>query len=184
MSGKSPFQAFLHRAAAANLLVLLLCIPFWHIAVLESLGITALTVFYHLAVRLFLGEWLLMRLIPAHPDWHARRYRVSPWEQALYERLGVKRWKRSMPTYDPAEYSGSLDHIIEATCRSETVHLCNVPASFLPLLFSLAFGAFPVFLLTSLAAAALDLAFVIVQRYNRPRLIRAYEKQTARRAVR
>lgn len=39
------------------------------------------------------------------------------------------------------------------------------------------FGAFPAFLLTSLGAELTDAAFVIVQRYNRPRVIRLIPKQ-------
>ena len=45
------------------------------------------------------------------------------------------------------------------------------------LLFAIPFGAFPVFLLTSLGAALTDAVFVIVQRYNRPRVIRLIPKR-------
>ena len=49
--------------------------------------------------------------------------------------------------------------------------------SFLPLAFSLVFGSFPVFLITSILSAALDLVFVALQRCNRPRLMRLIQKQ-------
>ena len=39
-------------------------------------------------------------------------------------------------------------------------------------LFALVFDSFFVFLVTSLAAVCFDLVFVIMQRFNRPRLIR------------
>ena len=50
-------------------------------------------------------------------------------------------------------------------------------ASFVPLLFSLAVGVLPVFLITSLIAAAFDMIFVIIQRYNRPRLLRLINRR-------
>ena len=52
--------------------------------------------------------------------------------------------------------------------------------SFLPLLTVPLFDEFAVFFLTSLVAAMYDSIFVMAQRYNRPRLVRIYEKQEAR----
>ncbi len=62
-------------------------------------------------------------------------------------------------------------------CQSEIVHAVIILLSFVPLPGTIPFGAFPVFLLTSLAAALTDTVFVIVQRYNRPRVIRLAEMQ-------
>ncbi|MDE5740910.1 MAG: hypothetical protein K2H90_00505, partial [Oscillospiraceae bacterium] len=106
---------------------------------------------------------------------------LKPWflpkdfEAGLYKRLGVKRWKNKMPTYNPDTFSlekHSVEEILGASCQAEIVHEINVIASFVPLLFSLAVGVFPVFLITSLIAAAFDMIFVIIQRYNRPRILR------------
>lgn len=57
-------------------------------------------------------------------------------------------------------------------CQSELVHETNVLFSFVPVLFSLWFGEAAIFIVTSALAAAFDLAFVIMQRYNRPTVIR------------
>ena len=64
------------------------------------------------------------------------------------------------------------DEIAQAMCQAELVHETIVILSFVPVAFSAVFGAFWVFLITSLCAAAFDLMFVIIQRYNRPRIIR------------
>ena len=141
---------------------------------------TALTVFYHLAVRLILGEWVIPRLCERGIDGSRDWFRVHAWETALYRRLKVHRWKGAVPTYSPDEFSmrdHTLKEIVEATCRAELVHEVNAAASFLPLLFALWFGALPVFLITSIAAAAFDLGFVAVQRYNRPRLTRLIQME-------
>ena len=45
--------------------------------------------------------------------------------------------------------------------------------SFPPMLLAVPFGAIEVFALTSILGCILDLLFVIIQRYNRPRLLRA-----------
>lgn len=136
---------------------------------------TALTVFYHLGFRLLLGEYILPKLVYSKICSDSPWFRTSKAEGALYKKLNIKRFKDRLPTYNPNEFSlkeHSLEEIVEATCRAEIIHEVNFILSFLPLLFSLKFGAFLVFLITSLAAACFDLLFVIVQRYNRPRILR------------
>ena len=84
-----------------------------------------------------------------------------------------------MPTYSPDEFDikkHSIEEIVQATCQSEIVHELNVVASFIPLVFSIVFGDFFVFLITSLVAACFDLVFVMMQRFNRPRLMRMIKK--------
>ena len=66
-------------------------------------------------------------------------------------------------------------------CGAELVHEVIILFSFLPLLFTIPFGAFPVFLITSLLAAMYDSIFVVAQRSNRPRLVRILQKKEAAR---
>lgn len=69
-----------------------------------------------------------------------------------------------------------LDSVIRATCQAEVVHEIIIIVSFIPVVFSLWVGALPVFIITSFFGAAVcDLVFVVLQRYNRPRLIRLRE---------
>ena len=87
-----------------------------------------------------------------------------------------------MPTYDPSAFSmkeHTLEQVIRNMCGAEIVHEIIIVFSFIPISFSLLFGDFPVFLITSLAAALYDSIFVIIQRYNRPRLVRILNKQEA-----
>jgi len=56
------------------------------------------------------------------------------------------------------------------------VHEVIVALSFVPVIFSVWFESFGVFLITSVLAAGFDMMFVIMQRYNRPRLVRLLEK--------
>ena len=147
--------------------------------VLFSLAITFGTVFYHLAVRLAVGQGIDARL-------HNRVDYTKPWfqekafEKKLYEGLRVKKWKKHMPTFTPEEFdlqSRGPEEIVQVTCQSEIVHEVNVLLSFVPLLFSVWFGSLDVFLITSCAAALFDSLFVIMQRYNRPRLMRLLRRR-------
>ena len=189
MRFKSGFQAAMWRACIASLICLIAFQVLYGALDLELLSIlrtTALTVFYHIAVRLLLGEWLVPQVCARGIDANRAWFQVRQWETALYRRLRVHRWKGDMPTYSLDEFSmhdRELKEIVQATCRAELVHEVNAVASFVPLLFSLWFGALPVFVITSIAAAAFDLVFVMMQRYNRPRLRRLLEMQEKRRGI-
>ena len=147
--------------------------------VLLSLAITFGTVGYHLWMRLLVG-FCFNRFMANRADYRAWWFRPRRWEAPLYQRLGVKKWKKHLPTYEPELFSPALhswDEIAQAMCQSELVHETNMPLSFLPLLAVTKFGALPVFLITSVLAAVFDGVFVIIQRYNRPRIIRLLDRQ-------
>ena len=144
-----------------------------------SFAITFGTFFYHFAMRLLVGH-LVNHIMRNKADYHKPRYQLRPFEAKLYKWLKVKKWKGSMPTYDPSVFDPKLhswDEIAQAMCQAEIVHEVIAVLSFLPLFAAIPFGTFPVFLLTSLLAAAYDLSFVIMQRYNRPRILRFIDKE-------
>ena len=146
---------------------------------LLSAAITTGTTFYHFAVRLVVGS-----IVPSciqKPMAH-RWFAQKRFEPRMYAFLRVKQWKDHMPTYDPASFSlrhNSLERIVYNSCVSEAVHTVIVLFSFVPILFSLWWDALPVFLITSILAALFDSCFIIMQRYNRPRLVRILRKKEA-----
>ena len=73
-----------------------------------------------------------------------------------------------------------LSLLIQASGQAEIVHEVITMLSFVPTLFTVWFGAAGVFQTTTCLAALLDAAFVMVQRYNRPRLLRLIQKQSKR----
>lgn len=151
-----------------------------------SFAITFGTFFYHFAMRLLVG-YGLNRVMNNRADYTKKWYRLRPFEEKLYGFLQVKKWKGRMPTYDPSLFDRRLhswEEIAQAMCQAELVHEFIVVLSFLPLLAAIPFGSFFIFLTTSLLSAAFDLCFVIMQRFNRPRIIaligrkaKALEKQ-------
>lgn len=56
-------------------------------------------------------------------------------------------------------------------CQAELVHETIVVLSFLPIAGGIRFGAYPVFIITTVLAAGYDLLFVMMQRYNRQRVL-------------
>lgn len=139
-----------------------------------SLAITFGTFSYHFVMRLLVGL-AFHAAMHNRADYRKRWYAVGPREMAAYEKLKVKQWKNKMPTFDPAVFDPrqhTWDEIAQAMCQAELVHETIVVLSFLPIAGGIRFGAYPVFILTSVFAAACDAMFVMMQRYNRTRVLR------------
>ena len=111
-----------------------------------SAAITFGTVAFHIIMRLLVGS-IVDCMMHNHADYDKKWYQLRP-----------------------------FDEIAQATCQSEIVHEINMVVSFLPLFAAYLFGSFMVFLITSTLAACFDLLFVIMQRYNRPRLVKLAKK--------
>lgn len=144
-----------------------------------SLAITFGTVSYHLVMRLLVGG-AFQAVMQNHADLRKRWYRVGRREMAVYEALKVKRWKRRMPTYDNALFDPRLhtwNEVAQAMCQAELVHETIALLSFLPIAAGLRFGAYPVFIVTSVLSAGYDLLFVMMQRYNRQRIMVLLERK-------
>lgn len=143
------------------------------------LAITFGTISYHFVMRLLTG--LVLRTVMRNKaDYEKRWYQVGRREAALYEKLGVKRWKHSMPTYDPTQFDPRIhtwQEIAQAMCQAELVHEVIAILSFLPIAAGTVFGAYPVFIITSVLSALFDMMFVVMQRYNRRRVIRLVKRQ-------
>ena len=147
-------------------------------SVIFSAAITFGTIFYHLAIRLIVGLILDARY-HNHMDYTRKWFIEKPFEQKLYKKLQVKKWKKWFPTFNPQDFNlknRSVTEIIQATCQSEIVHEINMVLSFVPIAFSIWFGSLGVFIITSCAAFLFDSIFVIMQRFNRPRLLRLIKK--------
>ena len=147
--------------------------------VVFSVAITFGTIFYHLAVRLAVG-YLVDAKYHNRMDYTRKWFAERAFEPKLYKMIRVKKWKKWFPAFNPQDFdikSRSVTEIVQVTCQAEIVHEVNMVLSFVPIVFSVWFGSLGVFALTSCAAFLFDSIFVIMQRYNRPRLIRLM-KQT------
>ena len=146
--------------------------------IIFSVAITCGTIFYHFAVRLAVGL-LIDAKYHNRMDYTKKWFTEKGFERKLYKLIQVKKWKKWLPTFSPQNFdikSHSIEDIVQVTCQAEAVHEVNMVLSFIPVTFSVWFGSLGVFLLTSFAAFLFDSIFVIMQRYNRPRLIRLIRK--------
>lgn len=158
--------------AAAFLTAILF--QYFHRGIYLTLAITFGTTAYHFGIRLLVGLLYNVRM-KNQADYTKKWYQIHSWESKLYQFLKVKSWKDRMPSYHPESFSikyHTWDEIAQAMCQSELVHETNMVLSFLPLAASRWFGAFSVFLITSVCGAVFDLLFVIMQRYNRARIMK------------
>ncbi len=139
-----------------------------------TLLITSGTVFYHFAMRLCVG-YGVDGIFHNKMNYKARWFLPRKWEKRFYEILRVKKWKKHLPTFVPESFdmrSHSAEELVAVTCQSEIVHEIIMVLSLLPILFSVWAGELAVFLITSVLSFLFDSLFVILQRYNRPRLMR------------
>lgn len=144
----------------------------------QSLYITFMTFSYHFVMRLIVGA-VINPLFGKKYDYNSKWFTQKPFEKKLYKFLKVKKWKEKVPTWSPGAFSlgnDTLHNIAMGMCGAEVVHEVIVVLSFVPILFSIEFGAPAVFVITSILAAAFDMIFVIVQRYNRPRIVKILNK--------
>lgn len=151
----------------------------FHQDIYLTFAITFGTICYHLGMRLLVGGLFDIGM-NNRADYTKKWYQTHSWENKLYQILKVKKWKDKMPTYQPELFScrqHTWDEIAQAMCQSELTHETCALLSFLPLIASKWFGAFYVFLITSVCSAAFDLMLVIMQRYNRNRIMKIISKK-------
>ena len=167
-------------AIVSTMLTIILFIihRFFDIEIIETLGITFLTISFHFDIRLAIGS--IVPLFKSSINVNNKWFKLNKIENKLYEIMRVKKWKSKAPTYEPDEFNvekHTYKEIVVNMCNSEIVHEINVLISYLLLIFIIWFGSPIVFILTSILASIYDLQFVIIQRYNRPRIIKIMKRK-------
>lgn len=103
-------------------------------------------------------------------------YSQTDLEKRLYKKLKVKEWKNKLPTYDNSMFkikSGSKEDVIKLMIQSENVHLLLIFLSYVPIFWSRTFGHWEWMLVMAFVFSIVHIPFVIVQRFNLPRIINA-----------
>ena len=141
-------------------------------------GITAFTIMYHFWGRIIMGN--ISKLFKKHLNYNQWWFKQKKFEKGLYKLLRVKEWKGKALTYNPELFSlkeNSLEDIANTMVKAETDHWINEVISLSTLLFPLLWGQFWIFLITAVAAMIFDAQFIVIQRYNRPRIVKILEKK-------
>ena len=139
-------------------------------------GIVAFMIMYHLGLRIFFGT-----ITPRFGiNYKNRFFKPLFFEERLYEILKVRQWKDKALTYDPDAFSPkkhTWEEIANTMSKSEIDHWINEAISLTSILFSLIWGQFYLFLTTAILAMLFDAQFIVIQRYNRPLVIKLLEKK-------
>ena len=146
-----------------------------------TLTITFITINYHIFIRALCGTIFSIVKI----NGNERIFNVSEKELKIYEKLNVKSWKEKLPTYKPELFKErDLNKLYSNMLHSELVHIAIVFFSYVPLIISIFYSylhdSILIFLFTSIFASLLDTSFIILQRYNRPRVKHLMTLQTLR----
>lgn len=148
-----------------------------------ALSIAGAFIFKHWLFMFVATEMILFHLVPpfavllsmlAYKKKLWFWFNQFSWEKSLYKKLNVKHWKKHIPSYDTSAFSIKLDSnedVIKLMIQSENVHLILFFASFVPLLLGKHFSNWPAMIVLSILFALSHLPFVIVQRYNLPRIL-------------
>lgn len=104
------------------------------------------------------------------PFWFSQ----AGWENRLYKKLKVKKWKDILPTYNSSQFktnSKSKEDLIKVMIQSENVHLLLIFLSYVPVFLGKYYGHWVAMILIAFVFSLLHIPFVIVQRFNLPRII-------------
>lgn len=140
--------------------------------------ITAFTIMYHFWVRIIMGN--VSKLFKKHINYKQWLFKERKFEKKLYKLLRVKKWKGKALTYNPESFSlkeHSLEEIVNTMSKSEVDHWINEAISLSTILFAIPWGMLWLFLVTAIAAMIFDSQFIIIQRYNRPRVVAILERE-------
>lgn len=170
---------FMYCVIALTVILSALCFTLYYTGFTDSVavlwtGITAFTVMYHFWVRIILGNVTKLFRI----DYRQRWFREHKFEKKLYGFLRVREWRDKVLTYNPDSFlmeKNSLEQIANTMAKAETDHWINEIVSVTTMFFPLLWGAFPIFFITALAAMLFDAQFILVQRHNRPKVVRLIE---------
>lgn len=176
---------FMYAVIAGTILVWPVCFYLWYGGKTQNnavlwVGIVAFMFMYHFGLRIIMGGVTKLFAIDRDHRWFKER----GFEKKLYKFLRVKKWKDKVLTYSPELFdvkSRTMSEIADTMVKAETDHWVNELISLASILFSLLWGETWIFVLTAVLAMLFDAQFIVIQRYNRPKVLRILKMQEARR---
>ena len=177
---------FMYAVIGITIVMSIICFSLYYTSINSSnvilwIGVTAFTILYHFWVRIIMGN--VSKLFDkkiTHKHWWFKEKRF---EKKLYKILKVKSWKGKALTYNPEQFDlkeNSLESVLHTMTKSEVDHWINEIISISTMFFSFIWGEAWIFVITAIAAMIFDCQFIIIQRYNRPRVLKILEKQKSK----
>lgn len=134
-------------------------------------------------------SFLLGRCIrPEHMDWNRFPYSIYAFEKdgRIYRKIGIHHWQNKVPDMSRifpkmmppkrmvGTSTGALRRMIQETCTAELIHGLLCLTGFYCIALWPGNGGI---ILSVLNVVLFNLPFMLIQRYNRPRLLRLYLRQ-------
>lgn len=151
-----------------------------------TLYVVFMTLSYHFIMRCIVGE--IIEATYKNKDFHYSSfwYKEHRFEKKIYKFLHIHKLKANAITARPENFdlkTNSLEDLLHTITQAEVVHEINIVLSFLPCILIIWYGVPLVFILISIFGAICDSFFVMIQRYNRPRVIKLYKIMQKRNAI-
>ena len=146
--------------------------------IIEVITITVGIALYQVAMRIAVGT-VVNLIMNNKANYKNVWFCEKSFENKLYRLIRVRKWKKYVPTYTPDTFDTTkktVKEIVEATCQAEIVHEVIMIFSLLPITLIPLLGGAVAMIITSVLSMMIDSVFVILQRYNRPKLVRVMER--------
>ena len=181
---KSGPAIFMDCVIVITLIISIICFYLYYGNIYQNemilwIGIIAFTIMYHFGVRIIMGN--VSKIFKKHINYRQWWFKEKRFEKNLYKLLRVKEWKGKALTYNPESFSlkkHSLEEIANTMVKSEVDHWINEVISLSTLLFIITWGKMWAFIISSIFAMIFDSQFIIIQRYNRPRIVKIIKKES------
>ena len=187
---KSGPAIFMYSVIAICITISIICFILYYRKICTNYsvlltGIVTFTIVYHFWVRLIMGN--VSKLFKKHINYNQSFFKERKFEKRLYKFLHVKEWKGKALTYNPEAFSlkeHSLEEIANTMCKSEVDHWINEVISVISISFSIIWPELTLaFVISAIAAMIFDSQFILIQRYNRPRVLKILEKENKKEYV-
>lgn len=150
-------------------------------AIVRTLAVVSGCLSFHLLAWI-VSAILVVGVMKNNADDSHLWFRELPWERGLYKLIGIRKWKRHLPTYAPQYYDfGSIknEELLGIISQTEIVHEVAAVLSALSVIGARWFDHLPVFLVLAFADFATNVVYAFLQRYNRLRLRRLIKARAA-----
>ena len=174
---------FMYSVIVVSIIIWVTCFSLYYGGINDSkiilwTGIVTFTIMYHFWVRIIMGN--VSKLFKKHINYKQWWFKERKFEKKLYKFLHVKDWKDKALTYNPEHFSlkhNSLETIANTIAKSEVDHWINEVISVSTIFFAIPWGGLWAFLISAVVAMIFDSQFIIIQRYNRPRIVKILERE-------
>ena len=174
---------FMYSVIAICLVISSICFGFYYTGNTDSLvvfwiGMVTFTIMYHFWVRIIMGN--VLKLFKKHITYKQYFFKEKKFEKKFYDLIKVKSWKDKVLTYAPQEFDlkeNSLETVANNMAKAELEHWINSLISISTISFGFISNVFWPFIVSAIFAMAFETQFIVLQRYNRPRVVKIIERE-------